>query len=467
MSNTLPWPAQTTKRFPNRMLLQTRVEQRAAIVALSKGGFKPGVISIFTETHPKTANRWMRRVAEGQTLADRSRCGRPWIFSQAQRLMTIAVYCQHAPPLPGLHLWSLRDAQRYFKEHLESIGRTISRTTIQRILSEHALKPHRHKYYLQITDPAFFPKMQHIIDCYLNPPENLYCFDECTCIQALKRLTPNLPAGSNQSVYEDFEYQRNGVCDLLALLNPAKGTISAQCTDNHNRHTLCRFFRSHVESHPSDAVIHYIMDNLTTHYHNDFCQTIAELSGVKYSPLRTAEERRRWLQSEDKRIVVHFIPFHASWLNMVEIWFGILKSKCLKYDHFSCVEQLREAIMDFIDTWNEFFAHPFNWSYTGEGLHAKAVRRFCRLLSIQTDQMDSKFLTSQLLLMSNIADNYTKLVPDADWFQLLDLAAQSDIYINNIIEMEAGPKRQKKARQSYTRFVQSVIENDLLLAMAI
>ncbi|OQY14570.1 MAG: hypothetical protein B6I32_09110 [Desulfobacterium sp. 4572_20] len=81
---------------------------------------------------------------------------------------------------------------------------------------------------------------------------------------------------------------------------------------------------------------------------------------------------------------------------MVEIWFGILKSKCLKYDQFFSVEQLRQAITAFIDTWNDFYAHAFSWSYTGAGLHGKAVRRFCRLLCIETDQMDAKFLISQL-----------------------------------------------------------------------
>lgn len=464
MSNTLPWPEQTAGRFGGRMSLHTRVEQRAAIAALSKGGFKSGIISIFTETHPETARRWICRVENGETLTDLPRCGRPRTFSEAARLMTIAVYCQQAPPLPGLYRWSLRDAQRYFKEHTESIGGPISRATIQRILLEHALRPHRHKYYLQITDPDFFPKMEHVIGFYLNPPENLYCFDECTCIQALRRLTPNLPVGGYQPVLEDFEYERHGVCDLLAFLNPATGKVYGRCTDNHDRHTLCEVFRSHIESHPSDAIIHYIMDNLATHYHDDFCQTVAELSDVKYLPLATGNERRRWLQSEDKRIVVHFIPFHASWLNMVEIWFGILKRKCLKYDHFCSVEQLPATIIAFIDTWNQFFAHPFSWSYSGEDLYAKSVRRFCRLLSIQTDQMDSKFLTSQLLLMSSIAENYVKSIPDADWRQLLDLATRSDGYINNIIEMETGPKRQKKARRAYDRFAQTVIDNNTPLA---
>ncbi len=151
---------------------------------------------------------------------------------------------------------------------------------------------------------------------------------------------------------------------------------------------------------------------------------------------------------------------------MVEIWFGILKSKCLKYDQFFSVEQLRESITSFINTWNEFFAHPFKWSYVGKDLYAKAVRRFNRLLSIQTDQMDSKFLTSQLLLMCNIADKYIDRIPVADWRQLLDLATQCHDYINKIIEAETGPKRQQKARQAYTRFVRTLAAKDSRLAKA-
>ena len=208
------------------------------------------------------------------------------------------------------------------------------------------------------------------------------------------------------------------------------------------------------------------MDNLSTHFHDDFCQTVAQLSDVPYIPLKTGAQRRQWLQSEHKRIVVHFMPFHASWLNMIEIWFGILQGKCLKYGHFCSVEQLCQDIVAFIETWNACFAHPFSWSYTGEGLHAKAVRRFCRLLAIQTEQMEGKFLKSQLLLMSNIADHYIELIPSPDWLQLLQLAVENDPYITNIIDTDPKPRRQKAARKAYARFVETVVNREQPLAKA-
>jgi transposase len=447
-------------------LIQGRLEQRATIVALSMGGIDHRSIALFTSTHLTTVRRWVCRIEEGNPLSDGKRCGRPRRISEASRITTIAVYCQRTPPLPGVYRWSLRDAQRFFKEHPELIGGPISRATIQRILLEHALRPHRRKYYLQITDPDFFPKMDHIIGCYAHPPEHLYCFDECTCIQALNRITPAFPASAHQPALEDFVYHRNGTTDLLAFLNPATGRVYGQVTDNHDRHTLCRVISSHVRMHPPDSVLHYIMDNLSAHYHDDFCRTVAELSDVSYSSLKTGAQRRQWLQSPHKRIIVHFVPFHASWLNMVEIWFGILKKKCLNYDHFTSVQTLREAIMTFIDTWNDFYAHPFTWSYTGEGLHRKAVRRFCLLLSIETSHLDCKFLTRQLLLMSNIAENYLELIPEADWLRLIELATEKREYMINIIQSETGPKRQQQAREAYTRFVDSVINGSQLLARA-
>jgi len=452
--------------IPEQMLLKDRLQQRATIAALNHANINNRSIAIFTETHPKTVFRWVCRIEEGKPLTDAKRSGRPRRFSESARLMTIAVYCQHSPPLPGVHQWSLRDAQAYFKEHPETLGSPISHATIQRILLEHALRPHRQKYYLQITDPDFFPKMEHVIGIYSDPPKNLYCFDECTCIQALKRLTPTLPPGPNQPALEDFDYHRNGTTDLLAFLNPTTGKVYGSCAENHNRHTLCEIFSAHVRMHPTDAVIHYVMDNLSTHYHNDFCRTVGELSNVPYTPLKTGIERRQWLQSPDKRIVVHFVPFHASWLNMVEIWFGILKRKCLKHDQFFSVEQLREAIMAFIETWNEFYAHPFDWSYTGAGLHEKAVRRFSRLLSIETDQMDAKFLTGQLLLMSNLAEKHLKLVPQADWLHFIQVATDKADYIRNIVQSDTRPRGRIKTCQAYNRFIETVVNRKEPLAEA-
>ncbi len=354
------------------------------------------------------------RSMNGDELCDQKRSGRPAVYSEKIQLKTIAFYCQ-VSPLPGCNRWSLRWAENYLKGHSEIIGCSMSHSTIQRILKTHSLRPHLHKYFLEITDPDFFPKMEHIIDLCLHPPEYLFNFDECTGLQAKYPLAPDLPPAPHKPKYEEFEYRRNGTTDLLAFLNPKTGQVFGKCTPNHNTQTLIRVFKEHVHSLPCDAQLHYIMDNLNTHFNDDFCKTVAQLSGVTYDPLKTGIERRNWLQRDDKRIVIHFVPFHGSWLNMIEIWFGILSKKCLRHQSFSSVQLLQEIIEEFIETWNSFFAHPFTWKYTGEGLQEKAIKRFNNLLIIESKQMDVKFLTKQLLLMSNIAKTYRTKVANKVW----------------------------------------------------
>lgn len=218
-----------------------------------------------------------------------------------------------------------------------------------------------------------------------------------------------------------------------------------------------RVFKEHVNTLAPDATIHYVMDNLSSHFHDDFCRTVADLSKVPYSSLTTGRARREWLQSTNKRIVVHFVPFHASWLNMVEIWFGILNSKCLKHGHFPSVELLVTAIEAFIETWNEFFAHPFTWSYTGDDLYGKTVRRFSKLLFIESNQIDAKFLADQLLLMVNIAQVYLDSVPPNDWLRLVKLGVEKADYMRKIIDNEKGPLRQRRAAAALSRFNELVL----------
>jgi transposase len=442
----------------------TRIEKRAQIAVFNDCGVDTRTIAWFVNLHLSTVRRWILRVKNGHDLCDKNRSGRPPRYSEKIELKTIAFYCQ-VSPLPGCNAWSLRWAQDYLKEHKEIIGCAMSHSTIQRILKKHSLRPHMHKYFLAITDPDFFPKMDSIIDLYLNPPEYLFNFDECTGVQARAPLNPDLPAAHGKPKYEEFDYVRNGTIDLMAFLNPKTGEVFGRCTPNHNTGTLVQVFKEHVNTLPPDASIHYIMDNLNTHFNDEFCKTVAELSGVTYTPLKPGAQRRQWLQEQDKRIVIHFLPFHGSWLNRVEVWFGILKKKCLKNQSFLSVQNLKEIIEQFIDTWNHHFAHPFTWKYTGEGLFEKAISRFIKLLLIESKQMDVKFLTKQLLLMANIPNTYKEATKTGEWKQLVDLFCMKTDFIKNIIS-RSEKKRQKdnlsKALDKFVPFLPQPVKLNIL-----
>jgi len=438
-----------------------RIEKRYHIIALSQNGVQTRSIACFTNLHSSTVLRWMLRFKNGHELCDQKRTGRPPLYSEKAQLKTIAFYCQ-VSPLPGCSSWSLRWAQDYLKEHREIIGCAMSHSTIQRILKSHSLRPHMHKYFLAITDPDFFPKMNPIIDLYLKAPEYLFNFDECTGVQAKAPLNPDLPADHGRARYEEFDYVRHGTIDLMAFLNPKTGQLFGRCTPNHTTETLIKVFKEHVNTQPCDVALHYVMDNLSTHFHDEFCKTVAQLSGVTYTPLKTGFQRRQWLQNQEKRIVIHFLPFHGSWLNRIEVWFGILKKKCLKNQSFISIENLKQIIMQFIETWNQHFAHPFTWKYTGEGLYEKAISRFNKLLFIESKQMDVKFLTKQLLLMANIPKTYDDAMKTVEWKQLVELFHTKTDFIENIINRTEKKRQKDNALEALDQFVPLLPQSEKL-----
>jgi transposase len=429
-----------------------REYKRYQIAILNKNGVSSGIISWFLNSDIITVRRWISRLDMGSEMCinDKKRSGRPLSLTEVIQMKVIAFYCQTPPP-PGCTRWSLSYADKYLKTHPNIIGCSISRSSIHRVLRSHSLKPHLFKYFLHITDPDFFIKMEHIINIYLNPPDNLFCFDECPGIQALERLAPDLPTEERQKWLREFEYGRNGTLDLMAFLDPRTGKISGKCTPDHKTETFISVFKEHVNMLPADAQIHYIMDNLSPHFNDEFCKTVAKLSHVSYTTLKTGKERREWLMSNNKRIVIHFTPFHGSWLNMVEIWFGILNRKCLS-GSFVAVSSLDSAIYDFIETWNEYFAHPFTWKYTGEGLQQKAVARFVKFLNFSFEQMNIKFLTKQLQLMTNIAKLYWKKVEIKHWKNLFNSVLEKENLIRSKIQSEEKPKRKAKAENALQDF---------------
>jgi len=428
-------------------------EKRSQIIALSRNGINAKTIAEFIQCAVEMVSLWSRRC----NITDKTRCGRPLVYNQETHLKIIAFYCQ-TTPLPGCGRWTLRWAEKYLPENFELNGKSISHSTIGRILNKHRLKPHLTKYFLQITDPDFFPKMECIISLYLNQPKYLYCFDECPGIQVLQRLAPRLQTEEMKKSLEEFEYIRNGTIDVFAFLRVKTGEIFAECESNHTTETLLEVFEAHLKTLPIHETIHYIMDNLASHASYALCELAAKYSKIncpKEKELDTAQKRREWLQSKNKRIVFHYTPFHGSWLNMVEIWFGILNQKCLK-ESFDSPVSMYNAIYAFINEWNTYLAHPFKWSYDGDGLHQKVVLRFVRMLENSTEKLNIKFMTKQLLLMTNVIKACWDKVELKLWLKLDNAIASQVDQINKIISGDYSTKRKKKAYMALVDLIETL-----------
>ncbi len=363
---------------------------------------------------------------------DRSRSGRPSIIPPEVNLRLLAFYCQYNP-LPGYTRWSIRWAETYLQKHLDILQCPISRSSIHRLLKSNSLKPYRNKYFLQICDPDFFPKMEKIIKAYQRAYPYLFCLDECTGLQALERKAPRLPAQGDLPEYIEPEYVRHGTVSILSILQVSTGQVFTECIPDHTSSTITSSVRNHVLQYDRSAELHYICDNYSSHSTEEFCLGIAELCGLDLLKLKTAHDRRQWLQSPKKRIIFHFLPTHGSWLNLIEIWFGILQQKALKDESFLSTTDLKNRIISFTKTWDSDFAHPFKFSYSGDGLHEKVISRFTKWLQMHSPQLNVKFLEKQLRLISNLATSYWPKAKRKAWNVLYETLQENNDFITAII----------------------------------
>jgi hypothetical protein len=305
--------------------------------------------------------------------------------------------------------------------------------------------------------------MDHLIHLYFNPPKNLFCFDECPGIQVLQRLSPDLQTEGMKMRLEEFEYIRNGTIDVLAFYAVNTGKVYAECRGNHTKETLVEVFESHLKIAPASEPLHYIMDNLYSHCCYELCELIAKYSKVdcpSEKELNNMQKRREWLMSDSKRIIFHYTPFHGSWLNQVEIWFGILNAKCLR-ESYSSPGAMYKAINEFYQLWNTLLAKPINWEYTGEGLPEKAVKRFIIMLN-SAETMDVRFTVKQLKLMTNIINDYWQKIPNPIWKDLFKkLNENYEAIKTNIINDKVKDKKRNERIESLD-FLVTLLKDKLL-----
>ena len=310
---------------------EVRMVVRATIVLRCLAGGRNDEVAAELGIQAATAGMWRKRFAtDGLAgLRDRDRPGKPPVYPAAQLRERILQQLE-APPPAGLAGW---DGGMLAK----ALG--VSDDAIWRVLRKEGIQLRRHRSWCVSTDPEFAVKAADIIGLYLSPPQNalVLSVDEKPSIQALERKTGYVCTSSGKIVRGlKSTYKRHGTINLFAALNVATGEIKSKTTATKKRPDFQAFMDGVIADVQNDQQIHVILDNYSTHKKN-----------------------HDWL-AKHPNVHFHFTPTSASWLNQVEIWFGIFTRKALSGASFANIEQLVQAIKAFIASYNQS-ASPFVW----------------------------------------------------------------------------------------------------------
>jgi len=310
--------------------LEAQLVERAKIIIKCLEGRPVNQIAKELDIRPNTVIDWRHRFEkEGISgLYDRARPGKPVVYGPEFRNKVLATL-ELSPPF-GQASWDGPAVAKHLKTSVDAVWRVLRKEGI--CLS-------RQRSWCVSTDPEFSAKAADIIGLYLNPPKNalVLSVDEKPSIQALERKTGYVETNSGKIV-RGFKstYKRHGTLNLFAALEVATGAIHTQITKRKRRLEFLEFMDNVMTEISEDKQVHVILDNYCIHKKN-----------------------QAWLAAHPN-VFFHFTPTSASWLNQVEIWFGIFSRKALRGASFMNTDQLKQAIEDFVAAYGPT-AKPFVW----------------------------------------------------------------------------------------------------------
>jgi transposase len=323
------------------------VARRARVVLLAADGVSNTEIADRVGVSRPTVLKWRDRYTQAgiDALVDLPRPGRKAEIDEIAVLAETLADRGKPPPELGVTHWSTR---------LMADRLGISFASVARIWRKWNIQPHRVETFKFSTDPELEPKIRDVVGLYLDPPQGavVVSVDEKSQIQALDRTQPMLPLRPGLPARQTHDYVRHGTTTLFAALEVATGRISADaCYSRHTNQEFLAFLKQVAKAHPR-VKLHIICDNYGTHSHDNV---------------------NTWL-AKHPRITLHFTPTSCSWLNMVEIFFGIITRQAIRRGSFLNVGDLEDAIRTFIDAYNDR-AKPFTWTKTANELITKITRK--------------------------------------------------------------------------------------------
>jgi hypothetical protein len=238
----------------------------------------------------------------------------------------------------------------------QTLGKTMSRSTVWRLLHEDSLKPWQYEHWIFPRDPAFAAKAGPLLDLYagqwegrpLGPKDCVISSDEKTSIQARRRCHTEMPPQPKQPRRVETEYERKGALQYLAGWDVRRGVVVGRCEAKTGIRPFGRLVTQILkhEWYRDAERIFLIVDNGSSH---------------------RGERAIRRQRKRDRRLILVHTPVHASWLNQVEIYFSIIQRKVLTPNDFANLDAVRLRLALYEELTNRC-PRPFAWKFTREKL---------------------------------------------------------------------------------------------------
>jgi transposase len=345
--------------------------KRAQILLAADAGIGDEDIAVSVGVGGSTVYRTKRRFVEGnleRALSEESRPGAERKLSGKEEALLVATAC--ATPPAGRARWTL-DLLAGEMVKLTA-HESLSRETVRRRLADADLKPWRRKMWcIPEVDADYVARMEDVLDLYAEAPDPrrpVICFDESP-IQLIGEARRPIPPKPGQIERYDCEYRRNGTANLFVFLDVNRPWRKVKVTERRTAIDFAVCMRELAEIHyPKAELIRVVLDNLSTHSVGAFYQAFP------------AEHARRLL----RRIEFHYVPKHASWLNMVEIEIGVLSSQCLDRRIES-----RQLLVAEVAAWEKkrnAARARVNWSFTTEKARSKMGRAYPKPTNLKRPQ---------------------------------------------------------------------------------
>ncbi len=363
--------------------------KRARVILMAADGISHQKIAVRLEIHPNTVTNWIKRQNETAgkdiplhtRISDLPRSGSSDTFTPEQICKIIAIGCEE-PSIYDRPITDWSDRELADEVTKQGIVETISPRHVGRILDKFDIHPHKSQYWLNGTpDLQKDEKIKDINEVYHTAattpdPNTLYIsIDEKTGIQALERQALTKPTRPGKIKKIEYNYERHGTLALLAGIDIAAGHVFGYCNETRNEYDFVQFIKAVVQGHPDKTKVQLVSDNLNTHKSESLVKYVAQQSGInddlgikgKKGVLKSMVTRENFLTQSDHKIVFHYTPKHASWINQIECWFSTLARKVIKKGNFTSIEDLRNKIESFIKYFNETMAKPIKWKFKGLG----------------------------------------------------------------------------------------------------